>query len=152
MCCWPCCSCCGNEYKIKRHVRFDKSYMPFLRAEIFRKNHCCHVGAAYMRPAAFRETVGCGELAGGIYAVPTCRRCFLRVSTREAHGRDSPSRDAVAAAKCRGASRTPPPYTCRSEHCSPAEFSGCHKTLKLMATCRCTGKLKEALRIIDTLF
>ena len=73
-----------------------------------------------MRPAAFRETVGCGELAGGIYAVPTCRRCFLRVSTREAHGRDSPSRDAVAAAKCRGASRTPPPYTCRSEHCSPA--------------------------------
>ena len=77
---------------------------------------------------------------------------FLRVSTREAHGRDSPSRDAVAAAKCRGASRTPPPYTCRSEHCSPAEFGGCHKTLKLMATCRCTGKLKEALRIIDTLF
>lgn len=102
--------------------------------------------------AAFRETVGCGELAGGIYAVPTCRRCFLRVSTREAHGRDSPSRDAVAAAKCRGASRTPPPYTCRSEHCSPAEFGGCHKTLKLMAACRCTGKLKEALRIIDTLF
>ena len=59
---------------------------------------------------------------------------------------------AGAAAKCRGASRTPPPYTCRSEHCSPAEFGGCHKTLKLMATCRCTGKLKEALRIIDTLF
>ena len=52
----------------------------------------------------------------------------------------------------RGVEDSAPPNTCRSEHCSPAEFGGCHKTLKLMATCRCTGKLKEALRIIDTLF
>ena len=26
--------------------------MPFLRAEIFRKNHCCHVGAARKQPPA----------------------------------------------------------------------------------------------------
>ncbi len=45
--------------------------MPFLRAEIFRKNHCCHVGAAYAArglPVSSRPPYTAGPGMPGPYA------------------------------------------------------------------------------------